>query len=352
MAAALRLSKSVLDREGPQGLGLWRQSLDQVDIGWQGLLVLAKEARLAPLDMGWCALSLEPQDPRIGLETVPEGPAGPVVIIELDGRCPAVPQGAAVLRMRGWVEAQVVAGGAIDGATLGLLRLYAPYALGSVLARRRGRAMSVSHFAQSLDGRIATFTGDSRWIGNEDNLIHAHRMRALCDGILIGAQTLRRDKPRLNVRRVPGDDPARIVLGARGDELADLLQVSSARLLLVCSPKAPNDDARIEHLQVAASGAGPVKPAAILKALYDSGIHSVYVEGGSHTTSGFLTDNALDVVQLHHAPLILGGGVGSFGFEGVEEVRSSVRFDAHFYEPVGDGVMFVGAPSSFGEENA
>ena len=88
--------------------------------------------------------------------------------------------------------------------------------------RRLGRAFAVSHFAQSLDGRIATLAGDSKRIGSPSNLVHAHRMRALSDGVLIGSRTLRRDRPRLTVRHVAGAQPARIVL-ASSDEGIDAL---------------------------------------------------------------------------------------------------------------------------------
>ncbi len=71
-----------------------------------------------------------------------------------------------------------------------MIRTYAPYCLASRYAKSWQRAFSVSHFAQPLDGRIATVDGHSQWIGGPGNLTHAHRIRALCDGILIGAKTM------------------------------------------------------------------------------------------------------------------------------------------------------------------
>ncbi|MDH5604452.1 MAG: dihydrofolate reductase family protein, partial [Cyclobacteriaceae bacterium] len=93
------------------------------------------------------------------------------------------------------------------------LSLYLPICFYQMKAKKRKSAFTIAHFAQSLDAKIATENGASQWIGNEENLIHAHRMRALCDGVLIGAKTLKTDKPRLTVRHVEGPDPVRIVMG-------------------------------------------------------------------------------------------------------------------------------------------
>ena len=70
------------------------------------------------------------------------------------------------------------------------------------------------HVAQSLDGKIATNSGHSKWIGNMENRIHSHRIRALVDGVMIGGNTLRNDKPKLNVRHVEGKDPIKIVINS------------------------------------------------------------------------------------------------------------------------------------------
>ena len=68
------------------------------------------------------------------------------------------------------------------------------------------------HMAITLDGKISTECGHSKWIGNNENLIHAHRLRAIVDGILVGANTVKLDKPKLNVRHVKGDNPIRLIL--------------------------------------------------------------------------------------------------------------------------------------------
>jgi diaminohydroxyphosphoribosylaminopyrimidine deaminase/5-amino-6-(5-phosphoribosylamino)uracil reductase len=219
-----------------------------------------------------------------------------------------------------------------------LLHLYLPYCLAPLEARRRRRAIAISHFAQTLDGRIATGGGDSRWIGCPENLVHAHRMRALCDAVLIGAGTLRRDRPRLNVRHVSGTDPLRIVIGADPLDLSCLMECSSAPVLTI----GPNQSL---DLTTSAKGNGRVDGRELLEVLFARGIHSVLVEGGAMTTSALLADRAIDVVQLHIEPLLLGSGLSPFTRPPAELIADALTFRSQSFVPVGSGIMFVGCPA-------
>ena len=86
------------------------------------------------------------------------------------------------------------------------LDLYLPYCVS------HPGGLAIAHIGQSLDGRIATKNGESRWITGEADLLHSHRMRALADAVLVGARTVRADDPQLTVRRCAGDNPFRVVI--------------------------------------------------------------------------------------------------------------------------------------------
>ena len=238
-----------------------------------------------------------------------------------------------------WVRLRVLRPGRLGPETLRLVELYGIVALVPIWARELGRAVSISHFAQSLDGRIATATGDSRWIGDMENRVHAHRMRALCDAILVGAGTLRRDRPQLTVRHVEGADPVRVFLGASARDLDLVRGLSPAPIWSVGQPGLEGVKALIE-----VSEGERVDPTMILSRLYEEGASSVYIEGGMDTTSTFLSCAALDVVQLHISPIILGGGSCGFRLDGVETVAEAFRFEEGSFFSVGDGTMFVGTP--------
>lgn len=220
-----------------------------------------------------------------------------------------------------------------------LLKMYLPYAVLPYFARKSKRTYVVSHFAQTLDGRIATLSGDSKWIGNKQNLIHAHRMRALMDGILIGAGTLKRDNPRLTVRHVTGKNPVKIIIG--GDEIDfSAYRAVKSNALVFCtnhfktklnvpSYRLPRKMNRYDTSE-------------ILKKLYEAGISCLYLEGGARTTSAFLNQHNIDQVQIHFSPVILGSGLSGFNFDGAKILKEAVRFRSYRYQPSGDQVMFIG----------
>jgi diaminohydroxyphosphoribosylaminopyrimidine deaminase/5-amino-6-(5-phosphoribosylamino)uracil reductase len=210
-------------------------------------------------------------------------------------------------------------------------------------APRLGRPFTVSHFAQSLDGRIATDEGDSRWIGCDENRVHAHRMRALCDGILIGARTLRTDQPALTVRHTEGPDPVRIVLG-RASDVGCLERAGPSPIFVVGDGDGDGDhptSPQVQRVPLPRDN-GLIATTSVLRELFAHGIRSLYIEGGSTTTSAFLAEGNIDVLQLHISPMIMGPGINSFSKPGIHSVTESVRFQRHLYQPIGDGVMFVG----------
>jgi len=221
-----------------------------------------------------------------------------------------------------------------------MLQHYLPYCLLAYHAHRQKRAISITHFAQSLDGRIATESGDSRWIGSEENLIHAHRMRALCDGILIGSQTLVADEPSLTVRHVKGNNPKRIVVGTSAHDFSSLWRSCSDPVLVLGNGRI-QDDQRLEYVSRDKS-LGRWRGIDILECLYERGICSVYIEGGAQTTSNFLHDGAVDILQLHLSPRLFGSGISSIRLPEIGEVKDSIKLDPFTFVPVGNSMMFVG----------
>jgi diaminohydroxyphosphoribosylaminopyrimidine deaminase / 5-amino-6-(5-phosphoribosylamino)uracil reductase len=217
----------------------------------------------------------------------------------------------------------------IDAATVSMLRVYAPVLLGVATARVAGRVFVVGHVTQTLDGRIAGVDRVPQWIGNAADRRHAHRMRALCDAVMVGASTALGDDPQLTVREVAGPQPARIVLSGAGS----VLRAGRPLRLFAdhgCSvvtragcATPPPAGARCIEIE---SDAGGLEPAAVLRALAGSGIHSIYLEGGARTLSSFLADHALDLLQIHIAPVVLGSGLSSFELPEVARLAMAPSF--------------------------
>ncbi|MFN7588740.1 MAG: RibD family protein, partial [Planctomycetota bacterium] len=221
-------------------------------------------------------------------------------------------------------------GSPCDPAALALARVYAPVLLGAAAARARREGFVAGHITQSLDGRIACANGQSQWIGNLADRHHAHRMRALCDAVMVGARTALVDDPQLTVRHVVGPQPLRVVVSGSARVLAARpplrLFEAPGCLVLVAAANAPaNAPADVRVVPVASEGC-ELQPAAIRRVLAERGVHSVYLEGGAATLSSFLGAGAVDLLQVHVAPLVLGSGLAGVQLPTIEHVAHGIPF--------------------------
>lgn len=216
--------------------------------------------------------------------------------------------------------------------------LYLPYCFASVYASKYKKPYSVCHTAQSLDGCTATKSGHSKWIGNEQNLIHAHRMRALCDAVLIGKNTLINDQPKLNVRHVTGPSPKRIVVGG-GEELDFSSLLDTAPGTIIHATKSPYEHSALDMIPLDLSLKN------LLYMLYEKfNIHSVYIEGGASIISSFLREKILDAMQIHISPMLIGEGTRICSLPVIQEISEAQKFTRGKFYSVGDEIMFVGIP--------
>ncbi len=201
---------------------------------------------------------------------------------------------------------------------------------GYLLQRREGRPLVALKLAATLDGRIATAAGESRWITGEAARARAHLLRARYDAVLVGAGTARADDPRLDVR-LPGLEavrPLRVVLdGSLGLPLShDLVAQAVARpSCLVTGAEvaeadlAPYRDAGMAILQVGRDPEGRLDLAEALRALGGLGLTRVLVEGGGRLAAGLLKAGLVEELHWFRAPKVIGGdgrpAVAALGLE-------------------------------------
>ena len=189
-----------------------------------------------------------------------------------------------------------------------LLDLYLP-----ICSATETTPITVGHLGQSLDGFIATPSGDSQFVTGPENIRHLHRMRALCDAIVVGAGTIAADDPQLTTRHVSGPSPLRVVLDPmrRLGEHYKVFRDDAAETLYVCSRSvvAPGERhvGRASLVAVADTPHG-LDVAEVTRLLRARGCHRIFVEGGGVTVSMFLEANQLDRLQVAIAPLIIGSG--------------------------------------------
>ena len=221
---------------------------------------------------------------------------------------------------------------------------------------RTGRPLVTLKIAQTLDGRIATETGDARWISGQAALRLGHRWRAELDGILVGSGTARQDDPALTVRLVEGRQPQRFVLDRAGTlpphlklftdafrhhttavvgeaatpAYADALLADGGRLL-----RLPEIDG---HLDL---------DALVQRLGHDGGrdglpLQSLFVEAGPGLATALLRQDLVDRFFLFVAPKVIGSGVPALSSLGVECLADALTFAEHTWEQVGEDLLFRG----------
>jgi diaminohydroxyphosphoribosylaminopyrimidine deaminase/5-amino-6-(5-phosphoribosylamino)uracil reductase len=210
--------------------------------------------------------------------------------------------------------------GPVSARSAALFDLYKP--LLDARAAQPGTPWVVAQMGQSLDGFVATATGDSYYVNGPHSLVHLHRLRALCDAVLVGAGTVSIDNPQLTTRRVTGLNPVRVLLDPDGrlDGRARALHDGQATTLWTCDAHhaaaararlgagAPRTEVLgIEGLLDAAPEAGYSAPR-LLAALAARGLRVLFVEGGGVTVSRFFAAGALQRLHLSVAPVLVGEG--------------------------------------------
>jgi diaminohydroxyphosphoribosylaminopyrimidine deaminase / 5-amino-6-(5-phosphoribosylamino)uracil reductase len=189
-----------------------------------------------------------------------------------------------------------------------LLDLYLP-----ICGATAARPITIGHLGQSLDGFIATHAGESQFVTGDDNIIHLHRMRALCDAVVVGAGTVAADDPQLTTRHVLGPNPLRVILDP-ARRLSAAYRVFTDQLaptLYVCARSAiARGETLIGNAEIVGFDADTPEQGVtnVLRLLRGRGHSRVFVEGGGVTVSRFLEANLLDRLQIAIAPVLIGDG--------------------------------------------
>jgi diaminohydroxyphosphoribosylaminopyrimidine deaminase / 5-amino-6-(5-phosphoribosylamino)uracil reductase len=250
---------------------------------WSAILAASRIARSAPLPGPMTAFAADGSN---GLRAV--GVNDPAALIV---RCP----------QDGWAVASGCPTGMRD-----LLDLYLP-----VLAKDPWETFTIGHLGQSLDGYIATRSGDSCFVTGPENIWHLHRMRALCDAVVAGAETVVADDPRLTTRLVAGASPVRVVLDPRRRLAADLrvFDDGAAPTLLVCANglEGTGRHGQAEVMGVPAMD-GRLELHTLVARLQRRGLNRLFIEGGGLSVSAFLSAGLLDRLQVTVAPILIGEG--------------------------------------------
>jgi diaminohydroxyphosphoribosylaminopyrimidine deaminase/5-amino-6-(5-phosphoribosylamino)uracil reductase len=188
------------------------------------------------------------------------------------------------------------------------------------------RPFVIAKCGMSLDGRLTRPPGESRWITGREARRNAHQLRAGVDAVLVGAETVRADNPRLTVRDMGRTrQPWRVVLTRSGHlpPHAHLLSDKFAARTLVYKGKSLPS---------------------VLKHLGKRGITSILIEGGGEVLGDALDKRLIDKVQIYLGPILTGGPVIAFPGEGAEQTPAAMRLREIEYKQIGQAVSISGYP--------
>lgn len=201
-----------------------------------------------------------------------------------------------------------------------LVQLYGPLVTGA-------ESLVIAQLGQSLDGFIASRSGDAAFVTGPEDRLRLHRMRALVDAVVVGAGTVTADDCQLTVRDVPGPDPVRVLVdpNARIDPGATVLTDGRARTLWLVGPQAATPATVAGHVGVVRLPApGDADPATVLGLLADHGLTRVLIEGGGRLVSSFVAARLVDRLYLTTAAILIGDGVPGLRFPGSDALKDAL----------------------------
>lgn len=214
---------------------------------------------------------------------------------------------------------------------------------GFLLRIREGRPLVTLKLATSLDSKIATRTGESKWITGEAARQAGHMLRATHDAILVGSGTAIADDPELTCRIAGLEDcsPLRVLLDGRLRVPLTHKLVTSAKdtpthyfILPVQGPaqeerRGALEEAGVVVHEIAADANGNIEIAAVLTELSELGVNRLLLEGGGTVAASFLAADVIDIVKWFRAPVIVGGdGIAAIGPVGLENLADAQRFES------------------------
>lgn len=227
----------------------------------------------------------------------------------------------------------------LAAAAVSLFELYLP-----ILRDSARGAFVIGHLGQSLDGKIATESGASHYINGPHDIAHLHRLRALADAIIVGANTVDRDDPCLTTRLVPGDNPTRVILDPklRLPPERRVFTDAAAPTLVICREDCTGRSRlpdKVQLLGLPAARDGRLDLPLLVEKLRARRLGTLFVEGGGVTVSAFIQAGLLDRLHIAVAPLIIGSGKAGIRLPPLENLEHALRPEVRTFS-LGDDLLF------------
>lgn len=210
------------------------------------------------------------------------------------------------------------------------------------------RPFVILKIAMSADGKIATSTGDSKYITSKEARAYVHQLRSEVDAVMVGLHTVLRDNPELTPRLFKGKDPLKIVVDSHLKIPRNCnLMKDPSKLIIATTNKAPKSE--MKRLQqkgvnviIVKSKKGMVDINDLIKQLGKHEITSVMIEGGSQLNSSAIKEGVVNKVLMFTAPKIIGNGIGAIGNLGIKKIKKAIDLKNPVCRKIGRDVMIEG----------
>ena len=187
----------------------------------------------------------------------------------------------------------------------------------------------IGQIGQSLDGKIALLNGNSHYINDKNSISYLHSLRSVCDAVIVGVNTIKKDNPLLTTRAIKGSNPQRIIIDP-SLKLTNNYQIfkdGSSNIIFTHS----NIKKNLNNTQIYKLPERNFTNL-IYKHINNLGFKFVLVEGGSKTISKFLENKLLDIMQFIIAPTIIGSGINSINIKPITNLKKVIRTKNKIYK--------------------
>ena len=210
------------------------------------------------------------------------------------------------------------------------------------------RPFVIIKVAMSADGRIATKTGDSKYITSKEARTYVHQLRSEVDAVMVGLNTVLRDNPELTPRLVKGKDPMKIVVDSslKIPKNCNLMKNPAKLIIAVTNKASKNGIKKMQQKGVTIidtkSRMGMVDLQDLMKQLGKHEITSVMIEGGSELNSSAIKAGVVDKILIFTAPKIIGNGLGAIGNLGINKIDRAINLKNSVAKKIGKDILIEG----------
>ena len=212
-----------------------------------------------------------------------------------------------------------------------------------------GLPFVILKIAQTLDGKIATKTGDSKWITQDDSRRFVHSLRSWVDAVLVGANTVRKDDPELTIHDARGENPIRVILDSSwkiSNHSKVIKENRNGKTIVATTNEKIREKfkGKAEIWSIKKSKDGKTDLVQLLRKAGENQISSLLVEGGSQIFTSFLKEKLVDKIYYFLSPKILGKGIDSFGDLGIKKISDSITLRDCEIKRFKNDLLVIGYP--------